>query len=563
MASGSALSETISSRFVIDLVRFERMCQLIVLLIGAYCAFAGRNLPVGPDGLAYLDVARAYLQHNWHIAVNGYWGPLYSWLLALAMGICRPGVDTEFAVVRAVNFLVFSAALYAFSVCWHALADCCGRTDVNQTSIPEAAPYIWITLGYLLFIVNFAWFVDLVSPDILVAAIVFAIAAFLFKLNDHLPHGVGAYAWLGALLVVGYYAKAILLYFAVFVLGATAIQGFLSGNIRKPLTAILAFAALVFPFVVVLSQSTGHFTPGDSGRLNYAWFVDGPETKTWMNSDGAPLPFYPGPVAPGPVRVFRLPSLEGVTYAPWYDAARFDQRAHPAFNKHGQLRQLAINLQSLKEEFLGSGAVLLVPLLLLACYTPKVSLRNFASTWFCIVPVIAVFGMYLLVHLVTRFVLGFSLVLWGAAFASVRVPSGLQRLAQRAMLVGTLVFAAITTPGLLHYVVSPRKDSVVRDIAIAEALPHYGLTPGSLVGSIGDGQVAYWAHLARVSVVAEVWSIDSARFWSAPPAAQQAVLRSMTDAGAKAVIWREDSDQGCPADWISFPQHSGCMISMR
>jgi hypothetical protein len=102
----------------------------------------------------------------------------------------------------------------------------------------------------------------------------------------------------------------------VFVLGATVIQGFRSGSLRKPVTAILVFSALVSPFVIVLSRSIGHFTPGDSGRLNYAWFVDGPETKTWMNRGGAPLPFYPGPVAPGSVRVFRHPSLEGVRMRP-------------------------------------------------------------------------------------------------------------------------------------------------------------------------------------------------------------------------------------------------------
>lgn len=168
--------------------------------------------------------------------------------------------------------------------------------------------------------------------------------------------------------------------------------------------------------------------------------------------------------------------------------------------------------------------------------------------------------MYLLVHLVTRFVLGFSLVLWGVAFASVRAPCGQTELARRAMLVGTLVFAASTIPGLLHYVVSPRKESVARDLVIAEAIPYYGFIPRAAVASIGDGQVAYWAHLARVSVVAEVWSIDSARFWSEPPTAQQAVLGSMAHAGAKGVIWRADSDQACPVEWISLPEHSGCMI---
>src|SRR5208337_3284625 len=171
MASGSALSETTSSRFIFGSAGFERICQLKILLIGAYCALIGRNLPIGPDGLAYLDVARA------------------------------------------VNFLVFSAALYTFSVFWRALADWSRRTNADETSIPDAAPHTWIALGYLLFIVNFAWFVDVVSPDVLVAAIVFAIAAFLFKLNDHL-HSAIDYALLGVLLAVGYYAKAILCYFA-------------------------------------------------------------------------------------------------------------------------------------------------------------------------------------------------------------------------------------------------------------------------------------------------------------------------------------------------------------
>jgi hypothetical protein len=41
-------------------------------------------------------------------------------------------------------------------------------------------------------------------------------------------------------------------------------------------------------------------------------------------------------------------------------------------------------------------------------------------------------------------------------------------------------------------------------MAIAEAIFQCGLTPGTAVESIGDGQVAYWAELARVSVVAAV-----------------------------------------------------------
>jgi hypothetical protein len=366
----------------------------------------------------------------------------------------------------------------------------------------------------MLFMANFAWSVDVVNPDILVAALVFAVAALLFKLHDSAHHSISAYAWLGLLLAIGYYAKAIFLYLALFVLGATVIHGFRTRRRREPLTAVLVFVILVAPFVMILSKTVGHFTAGDSGRLNYAWFVNGPETKTWMKDTpgGAPIPFYPGAVLLDSPRVFRLPSIAGVTYAPWYDASRFDVRSHPVLNLRDQLRQLAINLRYPREQLLGAEAALTVAWLILFWYAPGKSLRNFATTWFCTLPAAIVIGMYLLVHLVRRFVLGFSLVLWGAAWASISIPPGLHLLARRAVLAGTLVFAAYTMPGLLHYVVSQRMESVERDITVAEALPRYGVAPGNAVASIGDGQEAYWAHFADVSVVAEVWSIDSAGF---------------------------------------------------
>ncbi len=563
MAAHSALSERKSPHVARKQLGLERTCQAIVLLIGARCAFAGRHSPLGADGLAYLDVARAYLRHDWHTALNGYWGPLYTWLLAIGMRFLQPGIRTEFAMARALNFALFAAAVYTFSRYWRALRDWSMRTSDGETAIPVASPLAWIGFGYLLFIVNFAWNVDDVTPDILVAAIVFAIATLLFKLNDHRPHGIYVYAWLGLLLAIGYYAKAILLYFALFILGAITVQGFRSGSLRKPATAILVFVVFVTPFVASLSRQAGHFTAGDSGRLNYAWFVNGPETKTWMTDGGSPIPFYPGSIAFYSPRVFRVPSIPGVTYAPWYDAARFDKRSHPAFKLRDQLRQLAINLRYLRDQILGAGAALSAPLLILVWYAPKASLRRFAATSFCTLPAAAVVGMYLLVHLVQRFVLGFSLVLWGAAWASIAVPPGLQLLARRALLVGTLVLAAYTMPGLLHYVVSRRTESTSSDMAIAEAISQDGIKPADAVASIGDGQEAYWAYLARVSVVAEVWSIDSARFWSGSPEVQHAVLRAMADSGAKAVVWRRDSDQPCPPLWLSLPENSGCMISLH
>jgi hypothetical protein len=570
MAVAPTLLEERSPRVLARAQGLERICQFAVLLLGARCAYAGRNLPVGADGLAYLDLARAYAGHDWHTAVNGYWGPLYGWLLAIGMQVFHPGIRSEFVLARALNFALFAAALYTFSRYWRAVAEWSNRVSARDqdTSVPGANPMLWILFGYLLFVANFLWSVDTVNPDILVAAIVFAAASLLFKLNACSPQQrqrIGAIAGLGVLLAVGYYAKAILLYFAVFVLGAIVIQNFRARRLREPITAILVFLALVSPFVIVMSRTLGHFSAGDSGRLNYAWFVNGPETKTWESNSpsAAPVPFYPGPIVFESPRVFRLPLVEGITYAPWYDASRFDARSHPIFNLRDQVRQLAVNLRYTREQLLGAGAAMTVPLLILVWYEPRLWLRRFAASWFCTLPAAAVFGMYVLVHLVERFVLGFSLLLWGAVWASVYVSPGLQLLARRAMLAGSIVFAAYAMPGLLHYVVSQPPESVSRDMVIAEATPRFGLAPGDLVASIGNGQEAYWAHFARLSVVAEVWSIDSGQFWSSPPDVQRAALRSMADSGAKAAVWRADADRRCPFGWQSLPQGSGCIITLR
>jgi hypothetical protein len=544
----------------------ERICQGAIVLSGGICAYLGRNAPFGIDGLAYIDVARAYLHHDWHTAINGYWGPLYSWLLAIGMWIFRPRMRGELVLVHCLNYVLFVAALLAFGAFWRELAAWSSKTQKtsDEIALPDAAPVAWTLFGYLMFLVTFLWSLDDVTPDILVAGIVFAISALIFRLDRESALssvGLARYAFLGAVLALGYYAKAILLYFAVFILLGLAVQALRSRNFAKPVVAALVFVALVTPFVAALSRTLGHFSAGDSGKLNYAWFVDGPETGTWMRTErSAPLPFYPGPTVVATPPVFRVPQLEGATYAPWYDAARFDARARPFLSLRGQLRQLAGNLKFVKEQILGAEAALLVSLLILIWNAPAPAWRRMTATWFCALPVLGVVGMYLLTHLVMRFVLGFLLVLWGAAFASIAVSPELRWLARRALLAGTIVFAAVELPGMLHFAVSHPAENAGRDLAIARALPDYGVRPGDGVASIGDGQEAYWAHWAGTPVVAEIWKMDSAAFWSLSPEMREAFLRAMADAGAKAAVWRRDSDLACPAGWVGLEENSGCLI---
>src|ERR1700730_1252528 len=53
----------------------------IVIVLGFLQAWSHR-LQVAHDGVSYLDVADNYARGAWSAAINGYWSPLYSWLLA-------------------------------------------------------------------------------------------------------------------------------------------------------------------------------------------------------------------------------------------------------------------------------------------------------------------------------------------------------------------------------------------------------------------------------------------------------------------------------------------------
>jgi len=155
----------------------HQFAQPVVILIGLRCAILARNLPVGSDGLAYMDLARAYLHHDWSIVVNGYWGALYAWLLAAVLFVVHPGARQEFATARGLNFLIFLFCFYAFQRFWRSVARWNEKPSDEGPPLPEAYPAGWALLGYVLFVTRAAWYVGLVGPDLLAASVVLLTSA--------------------------------------------------------------------------------------------------------------------------------------------------------------------------------------------------------------------------------------------------------------------------------------------------------------------------------------------------------------------------------------------------
>jgi hypothetical protein len=250
----------------------------LVLAVGAVQAWSHR-FEMNPDGVAYLDIAQRFAGGDWAGLLNGYWSPLYSVLLGIALRITQPSPTGEFVLAHGVNLCLYLAA-YAVAL-WFA-------REIERDRAPEPTsgalqgPWspVWCRLGFTgLFLWCTAGLIPLggVTPDLAGLAIVVSTAATLVRLR----RGRGGWAsamGFGALLGLGYLARAALLLLAPVWLGVLAATG--RGRERGAvlLWAVIGFVILSAPFVLALSRVKGRLTFGDAGRLNYAWFVTGPRT---------------------------------------------------------------------------------------------------------------------------------------------------------------------------------------------------------------------------------------------------------------------------------------------
>jgi hypothetical protein len=87
--------------------------RLAAIVLGFLQAWALRFY-IEPDGVNYFDIAVAYLRRDWSNALNAYWSPLYSWLLALIQWTVHPSPYLESTFLHLLNFFLFLLALASF-----------------------------------------------------------------------------------------------------------------------------------------------------------------------------------------------------------------------------------------------------------------------------------------------------------------------------------------------------------------------------------------------------------------------------------------------------------------
>jgi 4-amino-4-deoxy-L-arabinose transferase-like glycosyltransferase len=187
--------------------------------------------------------------------------------------VTRPAIRWEFPEVHLLNFAILIATLFCFEFFWRELLAQRGENAFDAKSLR----YAW-AIGYFLFAYMHFVFHELasVSPDLLVAAVVYFASGMMLRFAGGRMSTVSA-AWFGVLLGIGYLAKAAMLPIGLVVLAVMLAVAWKRHRSKGQVTvALLCFVAVSAPFIAALSWNVHRFTFGDSGKINVAWFVNGP-----------------------------------------------------------------------------------------------------------------------------------------------------------------------------------------------------------------------------------------------------------------------------------------------
>ena len=519
---------------------------LIILFVNAIHVWALRWF-LEPDGVSYLDIAWAYARGDARNAVNAFWSPLFSWLLAAVFRLLHPDRFRELAIVHALNFAAFMLALAAFLFLIR---------EIQRWEVALPSPPTMEMLGpgalSLLSLAAFAYvsrytfspFID--QPDIFVEALVFADTALVVRIARG-DRRARTFAIFGALLGVGYLTKTILFPLGIVFLACVF---FAAGHTRRALahTAIAAvmFLLISVPWIAAVSQKEGRPTIGTAGHIAYFVYSRGMDASDlWMGGPDGIAPLHPIRVALSSPPVLLFPSTQG-TFPPWYDPSFYFAGAVNRFALRSQLRILRESFASFAQVLSEKKGPLIGLLVLFLFAGPRRYFGEFLRRWPLWLPSAAALGAYALVEFSVRLVEPFLLVLWLALLSAVCVPRSYQgrRLVSAIVAVVVLLllfplaraprsdFAAIRAP------FQPGEHLCGAEWTVAKVLRGMGLANGSHVAVVGQvrGHTDCWAALDGLTIIGEIPSSGTAEYWAASPDQQARILRIFASAGAIAAV---------------------------
>lgn len=435
--------------------RLRVIAWSILLLLAAAQGWIFRHT-VSPDGVAYLDLSDAVVHGRFGELVNGYWSPAYPALIGIArllVGATPLGAPYwEFALVHVVNLLAFALSLAAFEWFLRAL-DAAGAAWGQQpfaSVAGRAVAYLFFGSASLVMIS-----VEGTVPDYLLSAACFAAFACVLRLRDN-PADRATQIRLGLVLAGGALTKSIMFPLGVIMLLALAFVIRAREGRRTALQSGAVFFLATLPWCLALSLSLGRPSVGETGALNYAWYVNNlqPPNTGVMPALAAPRTALP---LDG---VAVLPDARG-TNPLWYDPARWHRDVRPRFSAAQQWTRLSFSLGY----YIGILAPLFFVVLAIGAAAEWRDIRTTVQRSFpVLIPSLAAFGAYALVYTTSRYVAPF-LVAAGLTLAAA-FPKEAQLRASRLALAASLSLLAIDA-------LSPMRGRVFLTYGVALFMPSW------------------------------------------------------------------------------------------
>jgi hypothetical protein len=512
--------------------RAQRIGLGVVTILGCIDAWRYLRYQANPDGVSYVDLAIAFASQGPGALVNGYWSPLYPALIGVAYAVAPPGIETMYATAHLVGVLPFVAAALAYH---HFLAAL--RREAGRHGADPGSEVLIVLVGWAAFALYVLKGIGLhlLTPDLGVAAVAFWLSAEALSLAAG-EWPVARWVRAGVVLAGGYWWKAILFPVGLVWCGLAVIIAWRRDGRRGPIAGVATYAALSLVWIVPVSLHTGRATFGETGRLNYLWYVNA-APYVWerclpaSGTDPRAAPFgriaRDSLIAEPPVTCALVSPLTTATMPLWDDPSRYYREAHTRLDWTGQWRAVGNDVAALRKELgeLGPASVAAAAALALALLAsvPGAQRRGTTAALAGAGPVMlalflaAPIAFYVVVYVEFRHVAPFV----AAAVACVAAAAAIEwRARARVLLVPFAALALLevawrlSTPTLVAFTLARATaqgrapDRVPVTHLVARALAASGLQPGTPVASINNAWNAEWAQLAglRIRAVVPEWT---------------------------------------------------------
>jgi hypothetical protein len=373
---------------------------------------------------------------------------------------------------------------------------------------------------------------------------------------------------LGFVLGVGYLTKAIMLPVAIVFLIVTlyTIKRFKGAQLRTWL-AFALFALLAGSFITLLSISKSRITFGDIGKLTYVRYVNGIQYPHWQGDyPGNGTPVHPSRLVLEEPAIYEFSSPVPGTYPIGYDPSYWYEGVTPRYGIKEFLQGILPNIMFYYEIFILQLGAVLFGIAILYVMGRRLSQKrnNFIYKWGLSIVAVITLALYALVYVEGRYIAVFVMLLLGDLFANVHLDHT-QSAKKLSIAVGACIiilmlmnvfFFNLAGFGVLtarENRAQPLRDqqtfSPARPEQVAEEMHQLGIDTGDQVAVIGYAFDSFWARLARVQIVAEMFGWEADDFYLGDPAVKTAVYDAFADTGAKAIIAERVPDYAFLEEW--------------